>query len=129
MYTTLTGETRQTEKYTALNPHSLDKPSYYTTTHSGSPYKKEEAIQKKEGEEEEEEEEEEKDEGGVNMYLEVVPSVPPHSSRSSSPLELTGLVGPEKRKNSNTEIVSPDVLDGDVVDPMYEYVNADLGPI
>ena len=68
------------------------------------------------------------------MYLEVVPSVPAHSSRSSSPrgnspLGITGLASPENRHNTDSEIASPDVLDGDVVDPMYEYVNADLGPI
>jgi hypothetical protein len=125
-YTTLkTGTTKQ-EKYTPLNPQSLNEPTYYTSTHTGSPFKKESPGRKRA--------EEEADEGGVTMYLEVVPSVPAHSSRSSSPrgnspLGITGLASPENRHNTDSEIASPDVLDGDVVDPMYEYVNADLGPI
>lgn len=124
-YTTLKADTNETEKYTPLNPKSLNEPTYYTSTHTGSPFKKDSPAQKRtEGE---------VDEGGVTMYLEVVPAVPSHSSRSSSPrgnspLGLTGLTSPENRDNSDTEIVSPDVLDGDTVDPMYEYVNADLGP-
>ena len=125
MYTTLKPDTNEGEKYTSLNPQSLNEPTYYTSTHTGSPFKKESPGQKRvEGE---------VDEGGVNMYLEVVPTVPSHSSRSNSPrgnspLGLTDLASPENRKNSDTDIVSPDVLEGDTVDPMYEYVNTDLGP-
>lgn len=117
-------------EYTTLNPHSLDEPNYYTTTlpHSGSPLRnarKEEAKG-------------ETDVGGVNMYLEVLPtdgkSPSPRGGnsprggsatpRGGSPVALTGLKSATEEPN---DLPSPDILDGDLVDP-YDYVNTDLGP-
>ena len=131
-------------EYTSLNPHSLDEPSYYTSTHTTFDNSKKPGEQTgKEGE----------DVGGVNMYLEVVPSLSAHGSHSGSPrggsplrgtprgqspvggsprgrspLELIGLADTREKSEESTEL-SPDVLDGDVVDPSYEYVNTDLGPM
>lgn len=121
-------ESRTDGGYTTLNPRSLDEPSYYTMTHSGSPFRN---VRK-------EEEEGETDVGGVNMYLEVLPtgnkSPSPQGGNSSrggsptprggSPVALTGLKSAPEGEN---DLPSPDILDGDLVDP-YDYVNTDLGP-
>ena len=71
--------------------------------------------------------------GGVDMYLEVIPPVPSHGGRSGSPRGSSpkgslplGLAAVKAKEE--TELSSPDILEGDTVDPMYEYVNADLGP-
>lgn len=107
------------EEYAKLNPSSLDEPSYYTTTHSSSPFKN---ARKEDTEGE--------DVGGVNMYLEVLPSdknsPSPRGESSTSPrgglpLALTN------SKSTPEDLSSPDILDGDLVDP-YDYVNTDLGP-
>ena len=109
--------------YTTLNPHSLDEPSYYTSTHSGSPFKN---VRK-------EKEEGEADVGGVNMYLEVLPTGNKSPSAQGGSLSRGGsptpqaLTGVKSAPEGVNDLPSPDVLDGDPVDP-YDYVNADLGP-
>ena len=101
-------------EYTSINPHSLDEPCYYTTTHKGSKGK-------------------EVDEGGVHTYLEVIPPIPGHrasptTSRSGSPLRPTTLATSAAPKKETDVLTSPDVLDGDSIE-MYDYINADLGPM
>ena len=142
-YETLQGNYRasnersQNGEYTSINPHSLDEPSYYTSARSSSPLKND----KEEGRD--------ADEGGVQMYLEVLhhtphsttpshtprsttPShtprstTPSHTPRPTTPVELSGL-SENKGNAADNDVLSPDVLEGDTVD-VYEYVNADLGP-
>lgn len=122
-YTTLQGTHRETKElgaeYTSINPQSLDEPSYYKAAHGGRSLFRDSLSKEMEA-----------DEGGVNPYLEVVPSVPAHagSSRGSSPMRLTGLANSREDIKNGKDITSPDVLDGESVD-VYDYVNADLGPM
>ena len=102
--------------YASIDPHSLDEPSYYKATRKGLP---------------------EPDEGGVHTYLEVVPAVPSHRSspglsRTGSPKRPTNLgtsSTPQQKPQENVASPDvPDVLEGDSIE-MYEYINADLGPM
>ena len=105
-------------EYTSLNPQSLNESTYYTTT-DGSPYKREKNTKGGKAKQK-------SDEGGVEMYLEVRPSIPSQSSLAdNSQLALTGSSG---SGNKTSDIPSPDedILDGDPLE--YEYINADLGP-
>ena len=100
-------------EYTQIDPQSLDEPSYYKATHAVLVG----AV----------------DEGGVQTYLEVVPSVPTHrsspgSSRGGSPIRPTALGTSAGGTKEPEDVASPDVLDGDSIE-MYEYVNAGLGPV
>ena len=99
-YATLQGNTRgnsegsKNGEYTSLNPRSLDEPTYYKT-HGGS------TISAKA---------EEADEGGVNMYLEVVPSVPLHGGsplRGNSPKQGGSSQGGSPKPGGSSQGGSP----------------------
>ena len=123
-YATLKGTSNNSEgtvehgEYTSINPQSLDEPSYYSTTFKSGKSPKEEL-----------------DQGGVQMYLEVVPPIPTHkaspgSSRGNSPVRPSALTSSLKAAaaaDDNIDSPDVDVLEGDSIE-MYEYVNADLGP-
>lgn len=121
-YATLKGHTaggdseagKNNGEYTALDPQSLEEPSYYSTTHKTKLT-------------------EELDEGGVRTYLEVVPPIPAHraslgSSRANSPSRPSDLATSTSAKAEDVASPDVDVLEGDSIE-MYEYVNADLGPM
>ena len=109
--------------YTSLDPNSLNEQTYYS---SASPVlsrlKKEELAASSVGDVANQ------DEGGVDFYLEVLPSAPSQSSREASPNPITSPTS----ISSHSDKAGGDKSHSERFDPntgeIYEYVNTDLGP-
>lgn len=109
--------------YTSLDPDTFNEKTYYS---SASPVlshlrKEEIAASSVKGKANQ-------DEGGVDLYLEVLPSAPSQSSREASPNPITSPTSITNQSDEAGGGQSPPANFDPNTGEIYEYVNTDLGP-